>query len=316
MPFNQQQADMRAVEIREFGASSVLTQVRADLPDAQADEVLVRIVATSVNPVDYKIRQGKFPPIQQEQLPVTLGRDVSGVVELVGSPSFSLKVGDEVYGMPAFGRGSYAEFVVMRGNEVALKPGTLDGVEAGSVPLAALTAWQGLFDHGGLQAGQRVLIHGGSGGVGHFAVQFARAKGATVVTTVSERDLDFAREIGADIAIDYKNERFEDKAGEVDLVLDLIGGETQERSWSVVKNGGAIVSALSEPNADKATAKNVRVMRYMAKPNAHQLTEIAALIDKREVRVVISEVFPLDQISKAHDFAEKGGFRGKVGIRI
>jgi NADPH:quinone reductase-like Zn-dependent oxidoreductase len=307
---------MHAVRIHEFGGPEVLKRERVELPDAQADELLIRVAATSVNPVDYKIRQGKFPLVTAETLPITAGRDFSGIVELVGAPSFTLDVGDEVYGMPGFDRGTNAEFIVVRANEVARKPATLDEVEAACVPLAALTAWQGLFDHGELQAGQRVLIHGGAGGVGHFAVQFAKAKGAFVVATASGRDQDFVRELGADLAIDYKAERFENVAGEIDVVLDLQGGETQERSWAVLKKGGVMISARQEPSPERAKEKAARAIRFICKPNAHQLTDIAQLIDKGEVRPVISQIFTIDTLGDAQDFVEKGGFRGKVAVRL
>ncbi len=316
MSLNQKQETMRAVRIHEFGAPSVMKTDTIDLPDPQADEILVRIAATSVNPVDYKIREGRFPLVLQENLPVTLGRDFAGTIEICDTPSSTLKLGDEVYGMPAFDRGTYAEFVVVKATEVCRKPKTLDLTEAGVVPLVALTAWQGLFDHGQLQSGQRVLIHAGSGGVGHMAVQFAKNSGAEVITTTSAPNLDFVRELGADMAIDYKAQRFEDVCGEVDLVLDLTGGETQDRSWKIVRQGGALISAVSPPSEELAKERNVRIERYRARPNAHQLADIAALIDGGKVRAVTSKIFSLSQIASAHEFAQKGGFRGKIGITV
>jgi NADPH:quinone reductase-like Zn-dependent oxidoreductase len=200
--------------------------------------------------------------------------------------------------------------------EMAAKPARLSHAEAAAVPLAGLTAWQGLFEHGGLQAGQRVLIHGGGGGVGHFAIQFAKAKGATVFTTAGGDDLDFVRGLGADMAIDYKAQRFEEVARDIDVVYDLIAGETQERSWPVLKPGGIIVSTLSQPSDEKARAHQARGTHYMARPNGEQLLEIARLIDEGKVRVVVARRFPLDQVRAAHEMLEREHPHGKIVLDV
>jgi NADPH:quinone reductase-like Zn-dependent oxidoreductase len=193
-------------------------------------------------------------------LPMTLGRDLSGTVESAGAAVGAFSDGDILYAMlGSIDRGSYAEHVLVRPNEASAKPARLSHIEAAAVPLAALTAWQGLFDHGHLEAGQTVLIHGGSGGVGHFAIQFAKVRGATVLTTVSAQNLDFVGELGADRGIDYDSQRFEEIAGDVDLVLDLVLGATQERSWPVLKPGGILVSALGEPSRERAMQHRARV---------------------------------------------------------
>jgi NADPH:quinone reductase-like Zn-dependent oxidoreductase len=245
-----------------------------------------------------------------------LGRDVAGVVERIGSRITRFEKGDAVYAMLGRDVGGYAEYALATEAEAAPSPVSLDFVQAAAVPLAALTAWQGLFDHGGLRAGQRVLIHGGAGGVGHFAVQFAKAKGAWVATTVSHDDIDMVRRLGADQAIDYKNEKFEDAARDIDLVYDLIAGETQTRSFAVLKTGGAMVSTLQKPDEALAKAHNIRAMHYMATPNASQLEEIARLIDAGKVKVVIDAIYPLEEAAKAHAHIEHDHIHGKVVLKI
>jgi NADPH:quinone reductase-like Zn-dependent oxidoreductase len=206
--------------------------------------------------------------------------------------------------------------VLVRPNEAAPKAAQLSYIEAAAVPLAALTAWQGLFDHGQLEAGQTVLIHGGSGGVGHFAIQFAKIKGATVLTTVSGQNLDFVGELGADRAIDYTSQRFEEIARDVDLVLDLVGGETQERSWSVLKPGGVLVSALGEPSRERAMQHRARDVGYRAHPDAGQLAEIGRLIDQGKVRPAVMATYPLAEARQAHERLERGHVRGKIVLVV
>jgi len=238
-------------------------------------------------PVDYKIRGGKYPAVKADKLPYVLGRDAAGVVEAVGAGVTNFATGDRVYGMPGIDRGGSAEYVVLKESEAAQAPTALNNVAAAAVPLAGLTAWQGLFRHGGLKEGQRVLIHGGSGGVGHFAIQFAKAKGAYVITTVSTQHAEFVRRLGADQVIDYKRQRFEDEVGDIDVVFDLIAGETQDRSWSVLKKGGVLVSTLAEPSQQKAEALGVHALRYTAEESGAELREIAALINAGQVRPAI-----------------------------
>jgi len=196
-------ASMNAVVLHRFGGAEALNFETIELPSAKAREVLVRSTSTSVNPVDFKIRNGDVPGFA-DKLPYVLGRDAAGIVERVGADVSSFKIGDEVFGMPGFDRGTYAEFVILHENELAVAPRRLGLADAGAVPLAALTAWQGLMEHGKLEKGQAVLIHGGAGGVGHFGIQIARAAGATVITTASAKDRAFLIELGADEVIDYK----------------------------------------------------------------------------------------------------------------
>jgi NADPH:quinone reductase-like Zn-dependent oxidoreductase len=308
---------MKAIRIHAFGGPEVLQLDDIAIPQPAEGELLVRIHAASVNPVDYKIRRGTVPWVSREMLPMTLGRDLSGTVESAGAGVDTFGDGDAVYAMlGGIDRGSYAEYVLVRPNEAAPKPVRLSHIEAAAVPLAALTAWQGLFDHGHLEDGQTVLIHGGSGGVGHFAIQFAKVKGATVLTTVSAQNLDFVGELGADRAIDYESQRFEEIARDVDLVLDLVGVATQERSWSVLKPGGILVSALGEPSRERAMQHKARGAGYRAQPNAGQLAEIGRLIDQGKVHPVVMATYPLAEARQAHERLERSHVRGKIVLVV
>jgi len=293
----------------------VLSLDEVQFPEPHDDEIVVKVHASSVNPVDYKIRSGQYGG-GKDRLPITLGRDLSGVVETCGTRAHTLKKGDPIYAMLGRDRGAHSEYVVVRALEAAAKPARVDHVHAAAVPLAGLTAWQGLFDHGGLSVGQRVLIHGGAGGVGHFAIQFAKTRGAFVATTASGEDLDFVRELGADQAMDYRSTRFEDIVEKVDLVFDLVAGETQERSWAVVKPGGIIVSTLSEPSQEKARARQARGTNYVAQPNAAQLAEIGRLIDAGKVWPHVDATFRLQDVAAAETQLENGHVRGKVVLEI
>lgn len=217
---------------------------------------------------------------------------------------------------PGPDRGGYAEYVTVKATEGTAPPHNLDPIQAAAVPLAGLIAWQGLFGHGGLRVGQRVLIHGGAGGVGHFAIQFAKVRGAIVATTASGKDLDFVRGLGADQAIGYKAERFEEAVQNVDLVIDLISGETQARSWSVLKEGGTLVSTLGPPDEAKVRQHRARGAGYMAQPNAAQLQEITGLIEVGKVRPAVERVFLLAEVAEAHRFLEGSHPRGKIVLRV
>lgn len=308
---------LKAVRIHRFGGPEVLELDEVPVPHPARNELLVRIHAASVNPIDYKIRRGMGADTVRTMLPLTLGRDLSGTVESSGEGADAFQQGAAVYALlGGIDRGSYAEYVILKHGEAAPKPGRLSHVEAAAVPLAALTAWQGLFDHGQLQPGQTVLIHGGSGGVGHFAVQFAKVKGATVLATVSGLNRDFVRDLGADRPIDYQTERFDEIAKDVDLVLDLVAGETRERSWAVLKPGGVLVSALGEPSQEKAKAVGARGVGYRAQPNVSQLIEIGRLLDAGKVRVVVAETHPLTEARQAQERLEQDHVRGKIVLRM
>jgi NADPH:quinone reductase-like Zn-dependent oxidoreductase len=307
---------IREFRVHRFGGPDVLQadEVEPSLPDAS--QVLITVKAASVNPVDFKIRSGKYPAVKEDRLPYTLGRDLSGVVEKCEAQATAFKVGDEVFGMVGISGGGYAEKAVLDQKAIARKPASLDHVHAAAIPLAGQTAWQGLFRHGQLKAGQSVLIHGGSGGVGHFAVQFAKAKGARVLTTVSTDNVDFLRSLGADVVIDYKTQRFEDHASDLDMVFDLIDGETRERSWALLKRGGVLVSTLTDPSQDKAKEYGVRAMRYTVEADGTELAEIAELVVSGKVKPHVAKTFPLAQASAALSDVEKGHSVGKIVLVV
>ena len=212
--------------------------------------------------------------------------------------------------------GAYAEYIAVRESELALKPKSLHHVHAAAVPVGALTAWQALFDTGQLEAGQRVLIHAGAGGVGHLAIQLAKWKNAHVVATASTKNQEFLRELGADETIDYTQQRFEDVARDIDIVLDLIGGETQERSWQVLKKGGVLLSLVQPPSAEKAKELGVRATFVAGHPNGAQLAEIAKLIDAGKVKPTVDRILPLSEARRAHELSKSGHTRGKIVLRV
>ena len=305
---------MKAVRIHEFGGPETLRVEDLPMPQPGRGEVRIRVMAASVNPVDYKMRNGGYLP--REALPLTLGRDVAGLIDSIGSGVQDFLAGESVFAMLDREHGGYVEYVTQTSANCARKPAKLDFIQAAAVPLAGLTAWQGLFDRGGLQAGQRVLIHGAAGGVGHFAVQFARARGATVIATCSGRDADFVESLGAAEVIDYHAERFEDRVQDIDLVYDLIGGETQDRSWAVLKTGGILVSTLKAPDKAKAAARHARGEHYMAQPDGRELAEIARLIDAGQVVPRIDRVYMLDDAAEAEAALEYDHVRGKIVLEV
>src|SRR5438132_17 len=311
---------MKAIRIHNYGGPEVLNYEDAPRPQPQAGEVLVRVHAAGVNPIDWKVREGHMKDFWPHKLPLILGWDVSGTVEKVGpgpAAAGRFKKGDEVYSLPDPTRnGAYADYVVVRESELALKPNSLHHIRAAAVPLAALTAWQSLFDTAQLQPGQRVLIHAGSGGVGHFAVQLAKWKGAYVFATASTKNQDLLRELGVDESIDYTQQRFENVARNIDIVLDTLGGETQERSWSVLKRGGILVSLVQPPSEEKAKELGVRAAIIGAQPNGEQLAEIAKIIDSGKLAPIINRILPLSEARRAHELSQSGHIHGKIVLRV
>ena len=307
---------MQAIRIHQFGGPDVLTLEQAPQPTPKAGEVLVRVHAASVNPVDWKIREGHMKDFIPTPFPAILGSDFAGVVEAVGPEVTEWKVGQTVFGTPVHGSGAYTEFAVAGKDTLAEKPTTLDFAQAASLPVAALTAWQGLFDHGNLTSGQSVLIHGAAGGVGMFAAQFAKWKGATVYATAGKDDLAWVRELGADTVIDYQNERFEDKATNVDLVLDLVGGETQARSYAVLKPGGILIATAQPPAPDAGKDKNIRAEMMNMQPTTAQLKQVAELMDSGKIKTFIGATFPLSETRKAQELSQNGHVRGKIVLQV
>ncbi len=308
---------MKTVCIYSYGGPEVLVYEDAPRPHPLAGEVRVRVHAAGINPVDWKIREGHLKEMLHHTLPLVLGWDVSGVVESLGSAVTRFKVGDEVFSRPDISRdGAYAEFIVIKESEVALKPHSIDHIHAAALPLAGLTAWQSLFDAGGLAAGQRVLIHAAAGGVGSLAVQLAKWKGAWVIGTASERNHDFLRQLGVDQPVDYETVRFEEAVQPVDVVFDTMGGEVQARSWKVLKRGGILVSIVSPPSAESAVANGVRQALVFTQPNAAQLAEIAKLVAAEKLKAIVETVLPLSDATRGQELSERGHTRGKIVLRV
>lgn len=307
-----------SVVLPRFGGADALSIERTPIPQPQDDEVLVRVRAASVNPVDVKTAQGKFPAVTEGDLPKIIGRDLAGTVESTGTRAhYMVRHGDRVMAHIGFDRGAQSEYVVAKAVEFVAVPEGIDFAEAAGAGLASMTAWQGLFDHGGLEAGQTVLIHGAAGGVGHLAVQLAKWKGATVLATASADDLDFVRSLGADRAIDYKAERFEDVAKDVDLVFDLIGGDTGERSLAVLRDGGTLVSTVQPPSDEAKGGRDLRIApRWMAEPNAAALGQVADLMAAGTVKVTITKTFPLADAAAAYREQDEGHPRGKIVLTL
>jgi NADPH:quinone reductase-like Zn-dependent oxidoreductase len=308
---------MKAVRIHSFGGPEVLSYEETPRPQVNPDDVLIKVHAAAINPVDWKIREGYLRGFIDYELPVTLGWDVSGVVEEVGGAVTDLRVGDEVYSRPDITRdGAYAEYIAVRASEAAPKPRSLDHVQAASVPLAALTAWAALFDTADLQPGQTVLIHAAAGGVGSFAVQLAKWKGARVIGTASAANHGLLRELGADELIDYTAARFEEVARGVDVVLDTIGGDTLERSWGVLRPGGVLVSVVAQPDEATAAQHGVRGASIFIQPDKSRLVKLAELIDAGHVRPEVSAVLPLAEARQAQELSQSGHVRGKIVLRV
>jgi len=315
---------MRALVIDRTGAPDELRLAEVPAPIAVSDELIVRVVAAGINPIDAKTRAGTGVSAAIAAYPAILGNDFSGVVVRAPYEAFPLQPGDEVYGMARVPRtpGTYAEYVPVASMSVARKPARLSHLEAAAVPLAALTAWGMVVDVAGAAPGQRMLIHAGSGGVGHFAVQFAKAFGAHVIATGSTRNLGFLRELGADEVLDYTMQRFDEELSGLDAVIDLIGNvhdQTGSRSLRVLRPGGILVNAPtgSWPTMmAEAAAAGIRATGYKVAPDARTLDRITRLIDDGSVRVHVDRVFDLAAGAEAHRLLEQGHTRGKIVLRV
>jgi NADPH:quinone reductase-like Zn-dependent oxidoreductase len=308
---------MTAMRVEAFGPPEVLRSTAVPRPAPAAGELLVRVHAAGVNPVDTQVRSGVARDLVGATLRYVPGFDVSGVVEEVGPGVTRFRPGDEVYAMLDLRRGGgYAEYAIVREDEAAARPAGATHLEAASLPLVALTAWQALFRTADLARGQTVLIHAGAGGVGSIAIQLAKWRGARVIATASEANHAFLRELGADVVVDYRTERFEDVARDVDVVLDPIGGDTQLRSLGVLRSGGILVGLLGlEPEA-RAPGGDVRAIAILVEPSADQLRSIAELVEQGIVRPMVSHVFPLEAAPEAHVQSETGRTRGKIVLQL
>jgi NADPH:quinone reductase-like Zn-dependent oxidoreductase len=332
---------VKAYFINRYGKSDVLTSGDLPEPALRDDDVLVQIHAAGVNPLDNKIRDGEFKLLLPYKMPLILGNDLAGVVVRVGVRARRFKVGDEVYARPDDDRiGTFAEFIAIKEDSLALKPANLTMVDASSMPLVALTAWQTLVEKGRLSKGQKVLIHGGSGGVGTIAIQLAKHIGATVATTASAANADMLKALGADIVIDYKKDDFSTKLQGYDLVIDTQGGDTLKKSLSVLKPGGKLIGIAGPPDPDFAKLRGANglvslVMRLLSygirkaarrsgtsysfhymTASGQQLGEITRLIEASHIRPVVDRVFPFEETKQALDYVETGRTKGKVVIIV
>jgi NADPH:quinone reductase-like Zn-dependent oxidoreductase len=313
---DSESAKMRAIVIHAYGGPEVMKLEEVARPEPAENEVLIRVVAASINPVDVAIRKGYLAKLVGN-FPLILGMDAAGIVEKVGNKVTKCKVGDPVVAFLTLkGEGGYAEFVTAKEDELALKPSPVSFEQAAGVGAAGSTAWEALVDTANLRAGQTVLIHGGSGGVGHLAIQIAKAKGAKVFATASTTNQDFLRQMGADVAIDYTRTKFEDVAKDVDVVLDTVGRDTLERSYAVVKKGGIIVSIVDEPSPAALEAHGIRGVTLRCTPKAGVLEELSKLMEAKKLTPVISQTFPMTQVVQAQDQIATGHTRGKIVLNI
>ena len=311
---------MKAVRIERYGNEEVVALAEVERPTPGDNELLVKVRAAAVNPVDWKIRDG-LGELFGLKPPLILGCEVAGTVEAVGSRGSSrtgvsdFVAGDEVYGYLSAHSGGYAEYVAAPASEFVRKPKHINFDTAASVPVAALTAWQGIFDHGELASGQRILITGASGAVGSMAVQLAKNKGAYVIGTGSGRNEEFVRKLGADEFIDYKKAKFEDKVSGVDVVFDTVGGDTQQRAFQTLKRGGVLVSTVSPPSAEKSKEFGVTVAMVVMMAKGDQLAKINRLFESGKLKVRVATVLPLTEVKKAHQLSSSGHADGKIILR-
>ncbi|TMK64400.1 MAG: NADP-dependent oxidoreductase [Actinobacteria bacterium] len=295
---------MQAVVVHETGGPEVLVLEEADRPEPGDGEVLVKVRAASVNPIDWKYRRG----IAQRELPAVLGNDISGTIESSRAEGFA--EGDDVFGWAA--SGGYADFATASADTIARKPDGVTHEQAAGIPVAGLTAWQALFDRGGLDAGQTALIAGAAGGVGHFAVQLAKHAGARVIGTGSSRNREFVLELGADEYVDYTQQDVAAAVSDVDLAFDTVGGDTTQSLVPTLREGGVIVTIANAPPEDAARERHARAELLVTSPSSDQLARVAELVGSGEVRVEIAEVLPLTEVRRAHELNESGHTRGKI----
>jgi NADPH:quinone reductase-like Zn-dependent oxidoreductase len=308
---------MKAVVLNDYGGREVLKNQDVARPEPKEDEILVQVMAAAINPVDTYVRQGMFGKRAIGNGPTILGYDIAGVVEKTGANAKKFRKGDAVYCYLSVMRGGgYAEFAIAKESETALKPKNINFVDAASVPLAATTAWQALIDSAKIDKGQTVLIHGGSGGVGSFAIQIAKARGAKVIATASTAHQQLLRQLGVDQAIDYTTTKFEDVVKAVDVVLNCVRADALSRSYGVVKKGGVIVSITDEPDQTECSKHGLRCSRLGAHPDAKVLEELTKLIEAQKIRPIVSQTFPLAEAVKAQEQIETHHTLGKIVLKV
>jgi NADPH:quinone reductase-like Zn-dependent oxidoreductase len=306
---------MKAVVINEYGTPIEI----ADIPQPAllADSVLIEVHAASVNPVDSLVQAGYLKEMMPITFPFTMGFDVSGVVVEVGEQVRKFKKGDEVFSRPnGMQAGTIAEYAVIKAEELAIKPSNISHQEAASIPLVGLTAWQAIVTKGNLQKGQKILIHAGSGGVGTLAIQMAKHLGAEVATTTSATNFELVKNLGADVVIDYKTQKFEEELSDYDLVLDMMGGETLEKSFKVLKKGGCLISIKGEDTKGLAEQYGARFEVFFMWPSGEMLSQLAQLISDGVLKPVIDRTYPIDQTQEAYDYIQTGRAKGKIVIQV
>lgn len=304
---------MKAIRIHEFGGPEVMKYDEIPKPEPGPGEIRIRIIASGVNPIDWKLRKGLLGNFL---LPMVIGLDIAGIVDATHQEEKLFQVGEEVFAKIPIGKGGYTEYTVVNSAQVARKPKSIGFVESAAIPTAGLAAWQSLFDIAGLEKGQSILIHGAAGGVGTFAVQFARWKGAYVIGTASGGNVQFLKSIGADEVIDYKNQQFESLVSNIDVVLDTVGGDTFERSWKVLKPGGFLVTTVAGIPEGVPEKYDVHAKTLITQPDGEELAQIASIIDEKQIKPIVTTVLPLKEAQKAHEMSESRHIRGKIVLRV
>ncbi|HWB38856.1 MAG TPA: NADP-dependent oxidoreductase [Candidatus Saccharimonadales bacterium] len=310
---------MKAAQLLKYGGQdSVQVKNAVTQPIPLVGEILVEVYAAAVNPFDWKLREGAYKEYINLDLPATLGGDVAGVIAAVGEDVEGVEVGQEVFGQAnaVSGKGSLAEFTIVKADHIAPKPANIDFVYSAALPLAATSAYQALVDHMGLQAGQQVLIHGGAGGIGSFAIQIAKTIGAHVTTTVSAADADFVKSLGADVVIDYETQNFAELVKDLDAVFDNVGGETNTNSYQVIKPGGHLVSMLVPPNDELVNQYQVIYTQQNSQATSERLIAVAEMASTGQLKINVDKVFSLDQAPEALEYLKTGHPKGKVVVQV
>jgi NADPH:quinone reductase-like Zn-dependent oxidoreductase len=310
---------MKSAQFKRYGGSDVIEINQTPMPTLNAGNVLVEIKAAGINPIDWKIREGYMQQMIKLQFPSTLGMDFSGVIKQVGEKvtSSDFKQGDEVYGQAGVingGSGAFAELTLANIDHIAHKPKRLNHLEAAAIPLVGVSAWQALVENMGLSKGQKILIHGGAGGIGSIAIQLAKLIGAYISTTANVNDKQFVQGLGADQTIDYNSQKFEDLLHDYDAVFDTIGGDTYKRSFKVLKKGGTIISMLEQPNSELMQQYGVKATFQFTQVNRQRLTKLAQWVDQNTIKINVDRTFSLDEAAKALDYQKNIHPRGKVVI--
>jgi alcohol dehydrogenase len=311
---------MKAVKINAYGGIENLELVTdAQEPILKDGQLLVEVKAVSINPIDYKVREGYLKQMAPLQLPSTIGGDFSGIVKKTGNNVTKFNTGDQVYGQAIVlngGSGSFAEFVAANSNNSALKPQKADYMEAAALPLAGVSALQAIEGKINLKKGQKILIHGGAGGIGSIAIQIAKSIGAFIATTVSEKDKSFVKELGADIIIDYHAQNFENELKDYDAVFDTVGGEITNKSFKVLRNGGILVSMAGQPNEEFAKENKIKAIGQMTSTTTEYLDRLREHVDNGKIKVYVDRTFQLDKVRDAFAYAEHNHPKGKVVVNI